>query len=381
MNVVLNGRRKYFLTVAFDDKHNSVLLINQKLLPHKFEIVSTQNYIKTAEAIKDMTVRGAPAIAATAAYGLAQGAREFKGNNVEKFRQHLRVVYERLASARPTAVDPVNVMKRIIKAVSDIENVKLAQKTALEMATRYSDNSIAECRAIGEHGAGLLKDGMTVLTHCNAGWLACVDIGTATAPMYVAKERGVKFTVFCNETRPRLQGASLTAWELAQAGIDHFVIADNAAGYFMRRGDIDLVIVGSDRIVARTGEVINKIGTYSKAVLAKQNKIPFYVAVPFSSIDWESTSADGVEIEERAESEVLGAWGIIWNAPGIGTKKSSNANHERFVYVRTANPTSHARNPGFDITPPEFVTGIITPIGIFKPGELWKNKKKFEGKF
>jgi S-methyl-5-thioribose-1-phosphate isomerase len=223
---------------------------------------------------------------------------------------------------------------------------------------------VRHCEEIGRHGAKLIRSGMNILTHCNAGWLACVDIGTATAPMYAAQAQGKKFHVFCDETRPRSQGATLTAWELAQQRISHQVIADSAAGHLMQRGEIDLVIVGSDRTLGRTGEVANKIGTYTKAVLAKRHGIPFYVAIPLSTIDWNLKRGFDIPIEERHESEVLGAWGVA------GRQKGGKR-----IYVRVANPTSGARNPGFDVTPPELITGIITPVGIFKPRELWKRRR------
>jgi methylthioribose-1-phosphate isomerase len=213
---------------------------------------------------------------------------------------------------------------------------------------------------------------MKILTHCNAGWLAFVDFGTATAPLYAAQTQGKHFHVFCDETRPRLQGATLTAWELAQQRISHDIIADSAAGHLMQRGEIDLVIVGSDRTLGRTGEVTNKIGTYSKAVLADRHGIPFYVAIPLSTIDWKLSSGREIPIEERDQSEVLGAWGLVSNpkAQNPGSKS------RRRSYVRIANSTSSARNPGFDVTPPELITGIITPAGILKPGELWSHRRK-----
>ena len=213
---------------------------------------------------------------------------------------------------------------------------------------------------------------MRILTHCNAGWLAFVDVGTATAPLYAAQEEGRKFHVFCDETRPRSQGATLTAWELAQQGIAHEVIADNAAGHLMQRGEIDLVIVGSDRTLGRTGEVANKIGTYTKAILAERHNIPFYVAIPLSTIDWELSSGRDIPIEERDQSEVLGAWGTVVPARYRG----SGFRLGRRVYVRVANPSSGARNPGFDVTPAELMTGLITPVGLFIPKELWVNRCK-----
>ncbi len=365
MKVKINGRSKDIRTVSYNEKLNQVCLIDQRLLPHKFALINTKNYIETAEAIKNMTVRGAPAIAATAAYGLAQGLCEFKGNDINKFRKHTDKVFQTLKNARPTAVDPINAMNRVLWWMNAGETVGELKSLAVLGSKLFADKSVEECKAIGVNGEKLIKDGMRILTHCNAGWLACVDIGTATAPMYEAHSKGVKFTVFCDETRPRLQGASLTAWELAQAKIPHYIIADNAAGYFMNRGEIDMVIVGSDRVIARTGEVINKIGTYTKAVLAHRHKIPFYVAIPFSSIDWNAKSSNEITIEERDPEEVLGVWGMV--------KKTASKKRQiidEYAYVRVANPTTPARNPGFDITPPELVTGIITPAGIFKPGEI-----------
>jgi methylthioribose-1-phosphate isomerase len=213
---------------------------------------------------------------------------------------------------------------------------------------------------------------MNVLTHCNAGWLAFVDVGSATAPMYAAQSQGRKFHVFCDETRPRSQGATLTAWELAQQKVSHQIIADNAAGHLMQRGKIDVVIVGSDRTLGRTGEVANKIGTYTKAVLAHRHRIPFYVAIPLSTIDWNLKSGFDIPIEERSQSEVLGAWGVS-ESP---TSKVQSLKHGKRGYLRVANPGSSAFNPGFDVTPAELITGIITPVGIFKPRELWSRRSE-----
>ncbi len=228
------------------------------------------------------------------------------------------------------------------------------------------------CQAIGRHGARLIRNGMNILTHCNAGWLAFVDVGSATAPVYAAQASGKKFQVFCDETRPRSQGATLTAWELAQQNISHQIIADNAAGHLMQRGEIDLVIVGSDRTLGRTGEVANKIGTYTKAVLAARHKIPFYVAIPCSTIDWKLKRGGDIPIEERHPSEVLGAWGILSHPQS----KIRNPKSGQRVYLRVANPTSTAHNPGFDVTPAELITGIITPAGIFRPQDLWPQRQK-----
>jgi len=375
MNVTVRGRTRHFRTVSFDAAKNRVLLIEQRLLPHEFKVVGTRDFRATAVAIRDMVVRGAGAIGATAAYGLAQGARAFRGRDLGKFQAHVEAVFQTLAQARPTAVDPVNAMLDLRRAMSVGTTVAEQQTLALRAAERFADEDVAHCKAIGRHGAKLIRNGMRVLTHCNAGWLAFVDIGTATAPMYAAQATGRRFHVFCDETRPRSQGATLTAWELAQQGVPHQIIADNAAGFLMWRDEIDLVIVGSDRTLGRTGEVANKIGTYTKAVLAKRHGIPFYVAIPLSTIDWEMKSGRDIPIEERSESEVLGAWGIV---QGPKSKVQSLKSGER-AFVRVANPTSRARNPGFDVTPPELITGIITPEGIFKPGELWRHRAKLGG--
>jgi S-methyl-5-thioribose-1-phosphate isomerase len=371
VNVTVRGRTRPFRTVAFDTKKNAVLLIEQRLLPHEFKIIPTRDYRATAAAITDMVVRGAGAIGATAAYGLAQGSRAFRGQDLVKFTAHLDLVQHTLKEARPTAVDPVNAMNDVRAALAHGKTVREQQTLALAAAEHFADEDVAHCRELGEHGAPLIRDGMRVLTHCNAGWLAFVDIGTATAPLYAAQAQGRKFHVFCDETRPRCQGASLTAWELAQQGIAHDVIADNAAGHLMQRGEIDLVIVGSDRVLGRTGEVANKIGTYTKAVLAHRHKIPFYVAIPLSTIDWQLAAGRDIPIEERNGDEVLGAWGTL-RSPG---SKVHGSRSGKRAYVRIANPTSTARNPGFDVTPPELITGIITPHGIFKPRELAKLRR------
>lgn len=372
MNVTLARRSRHYRTVEFDDRHNAVLLIEQRLLPHAFKVVATRNHRETAAAIRDMIVRGAPAIAGTAAFGLAQGANEFRGRDLGQFQRHLTAVFERLKLARPTAVDPVNAMIGIRRQMAAGSSVVEQQAIAVRAARAFADQSVAECEAIGRHGAPLIHEGLRVLTHCNAGWLACVDIGTATAPLYAAQAIGRKFHVFCDETRPRCQGASLTAWELAQQGVSHQVIADNAAGHLMQRGEIDLVITGSDRVLGRTGEVANKIGTYTKAVLAQRHGLPFFVAIPLSTIDWNLARGFDIPIEERDEAEVLGAWGVTIQPAA----KGKAAPVGRRAYVRVANPTSGARNPGFDVTPAELIAGIITPVGIFKPRHLWKRRRE-----
>jgi S-methyl-5-thioribose-1-phosphate isomerase len=403
MNVILRGRAHHYRTVTFDAGANAVLLIEQRLLPHHFQIVAAADFRQTARAIKDMLVRGAGAIGATAAYGLAQGARAFRGRDVSKFLHHVDSVYETLAAARPTAVDPVNAMNQVRAAMQCGQTVEEQQALALAAAEEFANEDVRHCREIGRHGAKLIRDGMRVLTHCNAGWLAFVDIGSATAPLYAAQVQGKRFHVYCDETRPRSQGATLTAWELSQQNVSHQIIADNAAGHLMQRGQIDLVIVGSDRTLGRTGEVANKIGTYTKAVLAKRHGIPFYVAIPLSTIDWNLKHGFDIPIEERNESEVLGAWGVPLSvsggkgrsnkfpflsasasslgreAPAKSARSSLAAPRSGLTYVRVADPGSGALNPGFDVTPAELITGIITPAGIFKPRELWSRRGQLAG--
>jgi methylthioribose-1-phosphate isomerase len=363
MNVTVNGKTRHYRTVTFDSRTNSVMLVEQRLLPHEFKLVAMQDFRATARAIKDMVVRGAGAIGATAAYGLAQGVTAFRGSDLRRFSKHAEIVYQTLKAARPTAVDPVNAMLQVRRSMKRGTTVEEQQSLALAAAEEFAGEDAAHCEAIGRHGAKLIRNGMKILTHCNAGWLAFVDVGSATAPMYAAQAQGKTFHVFCDETRPRSQGATLTAWELAQQGISHQIIADSAAGLLFAQEQIDLVIVGSDRTLGRTGEVANKIGTYTKAVLAKRHGVPFYVAIPLSTIDWGLRRGRDIPIEERDESEVLGAWG----QSRLGARE----------YVRVANPTSRAFNPGFDVTPAELITGIITPAGILRPGELWRKRRKF----
>jgi len=387
MLVTVRGRSQHYRTVAFDAARNAVVLIEQRLLPHQFKLVALPNFRQTARAITDMLVRGAGAIGATAAYGLAQGARAFHGRDLGKFSRQVDEVYQTLKAARPTAVDPVNAMNQVLAAMRAGETVADQQALALAAAEEFANEDVRHCQDIGRHGAKLIRSGMKLLTHCNAGWLAFVDVGSATAPMYAAQAQRKRFHVFCDETRPRSQGATLTAWELAQQGISHQVIADNAAGHLMQRGQIDLVIVGSDRTLGRTGEVANKIGTYTKAVLAHRHRVPFYVAIPLSTIDWNLKSGFDIPIEERSESEVLGAWGLVRArgaerrvpSPKRASHSALRTPHSALEYVRVANPSSGALNPGFDVTPPDLITGIITPAGIFKPRDLWARRRQLGG--
>ncbi len=356
MKVSVAGRPRHFRTVSFDPHRNQVRLIEQRLLPHRFKVIGTRDFRETARAIRDMVVRGAGAIGATAAYGFAQGLRSYNGSDPAAFQTLADEVFQTLASARPTAVDPLNALRLVRDRSAAGSTIPERQKLALAAAEEFAEEDVLHCRQIGEHGRPLIRDGARILTHCNAGWLAFVDVGSATAPLYAAHAAGVRFHVFCDETRPRCQGASLTAWELAQEGISHEVIADNAAGHLMQRGEIDMVIVGADRVLARTGEVANKIGTYTKAVLAHRHGIPFYVAIPLSTLDFETPRGTDIPIEERPPDEVLFATGA-----------GQDGRHRR---VRVANPSSTARNPAFDVTPPELISGIITPAGILKPDEL-----------
>jgi len=375
MEVRVGRAKRYYRSVDYDPKRNQVILIDQRLLPHEFTVVRTKTYTETAAAILDMVVRGAPAIAAAAVYGLVQGIYQFRGSSMAKFSRHVEKLFETLKSARPTAVDPVNAMKYVLERTRRATSVPEAKELAFRAANEFANQSVAECKAIGQQGLALIRDGMRILTHCNAGWLACVDVGTVTAPIYAAHALGLKIHVYCSETRPRCQGSSLTAWELSQAGISHEIITDNAAGLLMAQGKVDLVLVGADRVVARTGEITNKIGTYIKAILAHYHKIPFYVAVPLSTFDWTLTSGREVPIEERDASEVKGAWGRPYKV-GKGKKLIPVGKH--LQYVAFGNPGSAVWNPGFDVTPPELIAGIVTPVGIFRPEEVWKNRQILE---
>ncbi|MBI2649900.1 S-methyl-5-thioribose-1-phosphate isomerase [Candidatus Woesearchaeota archaeon] len=333
-------------------QYNFVYLINQQLLPHKFEIYKCKNYIETANAIKTMIVRGAPAIGATGAFGIAQAALEFKEDNFEDFKNYIENASGILKSTRPTANDLFYAIDFVKEKILKNFNVNDAKKDAVKLANEYADWNAELCRQIGEHGNNLIKNNQNILTHCNAGALACVDFGTALAPIRVAHYSKKSIFVYVDETRPRNQGASLTAWELAQEKISHAIIADNAAGFFMKKGKIDFAIVGADRI-AMNGDVANKIGTYEKAVLAKENNIPFYVAAPLSTFDTKCKTGDDIPIEERSEDELLYIHGIDED--------------KKIKKIRIAPEQSSAKNPAFDVTPAKYITGIITEKGILKP--------------
>ena len=334
--------------------NGAVYTIDQRLLPHEFKVSELKTTEEVAIAIKDMMIRGAPAIGAIAAYGVALSATSFKGDNLQTFHKHLENDSKLIKSTRPTAYDLFNSVDSIINKVKLLSTVDSAKKEAIETADNYVKNSLQGCKKIGEFGDKLIKDNFSILTHCNAGALATVDYGTALAPIRVAHHNGKHIHVFVDETRPRCQGSMLTAWELVQEKIPHSVIADNASGYFMKNGDIDLVIVGADRIAAN-GDVANKIGTYEKAVLAKENNIPFYVAAPLSTVDLNTPTGNEIIIEERGEEEVSHMQG--WH-------------QNKLVRVRIAPSESKMRNPAFDVTPAKYISGMITQKGIVKPENI-----------
>lgn len=342
--MLVNG--SHYRTVWMES--GKVKMINQLLIPHSFEIREFSDYRQVAGAIKDMTVRGAGAIGAAAGFGVALAALNAPNENFFGYMEEASKVIE---NTRPTAQNLFYAAERVMNAVKNAGSPDKARKAALEEAQKIADEDAESCRKIGEYGEPLIKNGARILTHCNAGWLAFVDWGSALSPVYAAVRNGKNVFVFADETRPRCQGAKLTAWELGQEEIPHAVIADNAAGHYMKAGEVDLVIVGSDRIAAN-GDIANKIGTYEKAVLAKENKIPFYVAAPTSTIDFRCPSGGSIPIEERSEDEVL--------------MVSGRDESGRISSVRIANEKSHAKNPAFDVTPAKYITGIITEKGIVK---------------
>jgi methylthioribose-1-phosphate isomerase len=339
MRVKTSTGSKEYRTIWMEGAN--VNMIDQRALPHRFEICSSRNHQDTITAISNMTVRGAPAIGAAAAYATAQAALEYNGSDMKSFIKHMDSSSSKIKQARPTAYDLFYAVDSIMEKILGIDSPKQAKDIALEESCRYADKSAEACKRIGEFGMTLIKDGFSILTHCNAGALACVDYGTALSPIRFAHRNGKKIKVFVDETRPRLQGAKLTAWELSQEDVPYFLIADNAAGYFMKKGEIDLVIVGADRIT-KDGCVFNKIGTYEKAVVAKENGIPFYVAAPESTFD-PNLKAEDVIIEERSQEEVLFIDGTCIAPQGC-----------------------IARNPAFDVTPKKYIRGFITEKGFVK---------------
>lgn len=329
---------------------NAIYTIEQRLLPHKFTIAKLKTVEDVSAAIKNMMVRGAPAIGGMAAFGMALSALSFKGNDVKNLHKTLEEDGRKIKSTRPTARDLFHAVETIMVKIKSQATAKDAKKIAIRAANDYANNSVEACRMIGEFGNKLIKQNYGILTHCNAGALAAVDYGTALAPIRIAHHNKKHIHVFVDETRPRCQGSALTAWELLQENIPHSVIADNASGYFMKKGDIDMVITGADRIAAN-GDTANKIGTYEKAVLSKENNIPFYVAAPLSTIDLNTEKGDGIIIEERDEEEVSHMVG--WH-------------NGKLAKIRIAPKGSNVRNPAFDVTPAKYIKGIITEKGIIK---------------
>ena len=355
--------QKNFRTIWPDPRCKFVEIIDQTKLPFAFEIARIDTVDKMVQAIKTMQVRGAPLIGSAAAYGIALATLE------DDSEAHVLLSAEKLKNSRPTAVNlawAVNRMLAVLQATTMQRNL-----AAWREAANIAEEDVIQNQAIGQHGLALIKASyqnqatnkqpFNILTHCNAGWLATVDFGTALAPIYAAHDAGLNIHVWVDETRPRNQGSFLTAWELAQHGVPHTVITDNAGGHLMQQGAVDMVIVGADRVTA-TGDVCNKIGTYLKALAAFDNivsghRVPFYAAVPSPTIDW--TISDGLKeitIEERDSEEVASIKGLAAD----GSMQS----------VRVMPIESNAANPAFDVTPARLVTGIITEKGVFAPDAL-----------
>lgn len=330
-------------TLEWMADEKKVRLIDQTKLPGKLEYIEMDDYRVMCNAIRRLAVRGAPAIGCAGAYGVVIGANSLNSTDFNTFSSELRRIMDELRATRPTAVNlfwAVDRMEGVLNQQSDIASTRQA---LTEEALNIHAEDEAMCRSIGEHGAALLSDGMTILTHCNAGSLATGGMGTALAPVYIAQEQGKEIKVYADETRPLLQGARLTSWELHENGVDVTLICDNMAAVVMGKGWVDAVIVGSDRI-ACNGDVANKIGTFTVALLAKHHDIPFYVAAPTSTIDPSIPSGNQIPIEERSGDEVNGFGGI-----------------------RTAPEGIRAYNPAFDVTPHDLVAAIITERGVHRP--------------
>lgn len=360
MNV--DGKHYHTIWMKPDDQR-VIQIIDQRWLPHRFVVEDLTTVDQAASAIRDMHVRGAPLIGVAAAFGMYLAALAALDVSGDSFLHVLDQAGELLRSSRPTAVNLGWAVDRQLQQLRVVGlDVESRIQSTLNVAREILAEEVESCRLIGEHGVGLIdsisreKNGETVniLTHCNAGWLACVDYGTATAPIYHAHERGIKVHVWVDETRPRNQGARLTAWELGQHGVMHTIVADNVGGHLMQHGMVDMVITGSDRTLY-TGDVANKIGTYLKALAAYDNQVPFYVALPSSTFDWDHI--DGVAeipIEERDASEV---------------KYISGLNEGEIRSVLLAPPDSPAANFAFDVTPARLVTALITERGICPASE------------
>ena len=339
------------LTVAWKD--DSVVLIDQTKLPNKLVYVKCKDYHEVADAIKKLVVRGAPAIGVTAAFGLALAAQQSKAKTLPELMTDLDTAFKILRATRPTAVNLFWALERVMGKAKKGKSSQDVKKIVLDEALKMSDEDINANRQMGSNGAKLFRDGDIVLTHCNAGSLATVAYGTALGVIRAARESGKRLSVIATETRPVMQGARLTAFELQHDGIDVSLIPDTAVGHMMVRGAIRRVIVGADRVL-RTGHVFNKIGTYQVAILANKHKVPFYVAAPLSTFDFESSPQD-VVIEERSVDEVV----------KVGKK-------------RVAPKGVRVFNPAFDMTPPELITGIITERGVLTP-PFEKNLKSMLG--
>jgi len=328
-----------------DYVNGKVVIIDQNALPAELKTIELTDYRQVAEAIRTMKVRGAPALGVAAALGVALGARAIQASDFDAFYRRLQDVAAQIRATRPTAVNLFWGIDRILDAAERAKGRPVKEiKAAIErLAISMIEEDENACRALGRNGAELIEDGSSVLTHCNAGALACVRYGTALGVIRAAVESGKKLRVFADETRPRLQGMKLTAWELARDGIDVTIIADNMAASLMRQGKIDACVVGADRIAAN-GDTANKIGTYSVAVLAKAHGIPFYVAAPTSTIDLSLPSGDEIPIEERSSEEMTHIGGRRIAPEGVPVI-----------------------NPAFDVTPSEFITAIITEKGVARP--------------
>ena len=340
---------KEYLTIWFDEKNQVVKIIDQTKLPHQFVIKDLKTVKDAINAIKTMKVRGAPLIGATAAYGIVLAIME--KNNPEFIKKSS----EDLIKSRPTAINLRWAVDRINKKLSGVNNNEAA-KVALDEAKVICEEDVKFCENIGLNGLKIIekiynkkKDTVNILTHCNAGWLATIDWGTATSPIYHAHKKGIKVHVWVDETRPRNQGANLTSYELNEEGISNTIIADNTGGILMQRGNVDMCIVGTDRTLS-TGDVVNKIGTYLKALAAHDNNVPFYVALPSSTIDWDIKDFKNIPIEERNSEELSYVEGL----------DESNNVKKVLIYPKK----SKAMNLAFDVTPAKYVTGLITEKGV-----------------
>ncbi|NNE45082.1 MAG: S-methyl-5-thioribose-1-phosphate isomerase [Rhodothermales bacterium] len=340
-------------SIWWSDDHRVLQIIDQRHLPHRFIVEDLATTEGVFTAIREMHVRGAPLIGAAAGYGVAFAVADAK--NGASADDAARAAAARLLESRPTAINLAWAVERVLAAVLKAESPVEKKSAADKESDRIVEEEVDRCRRIGEYGLAVVEElargldrPVNILTHCNAGWLACVDYGTATAPIYLAHDRGIPVHVWVDETRPRNQGARLTAWELGQHGIPHTVIVDNAGGHLMQQELVDLVLVGSDR-TTRRGDVINKIGTYQKALAAYDNDVPFYVALPSSSIDWSMSDGRAAPIEQRDRDEVRYVQG--W-ADGRATE------------VLVTPPDSPAANYAFDVTPARLVTGLITERGV-----------------